>query len=293
MKLGAVLIAAGKNANPLPPSGEITVAQRMIATLQKTGVIRITVVTGPSDKKMEKQLAQYGVFFLQNPQPENQGTSISLGIHSLADKCDWIFLMDADYPLVDPDTLVDMLASAENMVLPCFGGQNGQPLLIKSSCAHRVCTASDMAAMAALPGFVSLPVEDIGVILPATEAEKNFIADHERKLTRLVSEFTISRGKKLLDTKLITLLRQIRETQSVRDACSRMQISYSTAWNMLNFVEEALGYPLLLRNKGGPSGAGSVLTSRGQTLLDAYERFENAAKENVEKLYEAYLGDVI
>lgn len=99
MKLGAVLIAAGKNANPLLPSGEITVAQRMIATLQKTGVIRITVVTGPSDKKMEKQLAQYGVFFLQSPQPENQGTSISLGIHSLADKCDWIFLMDADYPL--------------------------------------------------------------------------------------------------------------------------------------------------------------------------------------------------
>lgn len=60
MKLGAVLIAAGKNANPLLPSGEITVAQRMIATLQKTGVIRITVVTGPSDKEMEKQLAQYG-----------------------------------------------------------------------------------------------------------------------------------------------------------------------------------------------------------------------------------------
>lgn len=83
-------------------------------------------------------------------------------------RCDWIFLMDADYPLVDPDALVDMLASAENMVLP-----------------------------------------------------------------------------------------------------------------------------LLLRNKGGPSGAGSVLTSRGQTLLDAYERFENATKENVEKLYEAYLGDVI
>ena len=131
MKLGAVLIAAGKNANPLLPSGD------------------------------------------------------AIGF----------FLMDADYPLVDPDALVDMLASAENMVLPCFGGQNGQPLLIKSSCAHRGCTASDMAAMAALPGFVSLPVEDIGVILPATEAEKNFIADHERKLTRLVSEFTISREK--------------------------------------------------------------------------------------------------
>ena len=56
MRLGAVLIAAGTQAKPMLPSGEITVAQRMIATLQKAGVTQIAVVTGPDDRKMEKQL---------------------------------------------------------------------------------------------------------------------------------------------------------------------------------------------------------------------------------------------
>ena len=69
MRLGAVLIAAVECANPTLPSGEITAAQRMIASLQKAGVTPIAVVTGPEDKKMEKQPAQYGVFFLRNAHP--------------------------------------------------------------------------------------------------------------------------------------------------------------------------------------------------------------------------------
>ena len=116
---------------------------------------------------------------------------------------------------------------------------------------------------------------------------------HDRKLTRPVMGFAIARGKPVLDGKLVTLLHLIRETQSVRDACSRIQISYSTAWNMLNTAENALGYPLLLRNKGGPSGTGSLLTEKGQELLSAYAQFESAAKENMEKLYDSYLRDIL
>ena len=55
----------------------------------------------------------------------------------------------------------------------------------------------------------------------------------------------------------------------------------------------ALGYPLLLRNKGGPSGTGSLLTEKGQELLSAYAQFESAAKENMEKLYDSYLRDIL
>lgn len=295
MKLGAVLIAAGKNAKPMLSSGGITVAQRMIATLQKAGVTLIAVVTGPEDKKLEKQLAQYGVYFLHNPQPEREDTSIVMGLNYLAGKCQWVYLMHADRPLVEPDTLVDLMASGEDMVMPGFHGQAGQPLLIKSSCGSCIVCAPDVASMAALPGFAVLNVEDAGVILPAAEAaeKKNLILEHERKLTRLAPEFTISRGKPLLDTKLVALLRQIRETQSVRDACGRMQISYSTAWNLLNSAEDALGYPLISRNKGGPSGSGSLLTEKGSALLTASEQFEAAAREELEKLYEAYFGNLL
>lgn len=295
MRLGAVLIAAGKHANPMLPSGEITVAQRMIASLQKAGVSLIAVVTGPDDKKMEKQLAQYGVFFLRNPQPEREDTSIALGLDYLASKCAWIYLMHADRPLLDPDTLVDLLASGKNMVLPFFCGQAGQPMLIKSSCTGLLSGVKNIAAVTAIPEFVPMHVEDAGVILSANEAAqaKTHITEHERKLTRLVPEFTLYRGKALLDTKLVALLRLIRETQSVRDACSRMQISYSTAWNLLNAAEDSFGYPLILRNKGGPSGSGSLLTEKGDRLLTACDQFEIAARENLEMLYGEFLQNVL
>lgn len=295
MRLGAILIAAGKNANPMFPSGEITVAQRMIASLQKAGVAMIAVVTGPEDKKMEKQLAQYGVFFLQNPQPEREDRSIAMGLHYLTGKCEWVYLMNANRPLLNPDTLVDMLALGENMVLPVFCSRAGQPILIKSSCTSCLSGVKNVAAVTAIPDFIQMNVEDAGVVLSAEEAaeKETCIAEHERKLTRLVPEFTLYRGKPLLDTKLVALLRLIRETQSVRDACSRMQISYSTAWNLLNSAEDAFGYPLILRNKGGPSGSGSLLTEKGDRLLTACDQFEIAARENLEMLYGEFLQGVL
>ena len=111
--------------------------------------------------------------------------------------------------------------------------------------------------------------------------------------TCLEAEFSISKGEAHISSKLIALLLQIRQTQSVRDASSRMQISYSTAWNLLNTAENELGYPLILRNKGGPSGTGSLLTEKGRELLHAYEQFENAARKSMETLYDAYLRDIL
>ena len=138
-------------------------------------------------------------------------------------------------------------------------------------------------------------MEDPGVLIRTEEAVslEHVIFQHDRKLTRPMMDFAIARGKPVLDGKLMTLLHLIRETQSVRDACSRMQISYSTAWNLLNSAEDSLGYPLILRNKGGPSGSGSLLTEKGSALLAAGEGFEIAARENLEKLYNAYFRDII
>lgn len=118
-----------------------------------------------------------------------------------------------------------------------------------------------------------------------------FQAEHPQ--TCLEAEFSIRKGGAHIGSKLLSLLFQIRQTQSVRDACSRVQISYSTAWNLLNTAENDLGYPLILRNKGGPSGTGSLLTEKGQELLHAYEQFESAARENMERLYDAYLRDIL
>ena len=290
MAIGAVLITAGCGSAPSALCGGITVAQRMIASLQKSGVAMIVVVTGPEDKKLEKQLAQFGVFFVQNHTPEQEQLSVQLGVNFLADKCDRCFLIHADRPLMDPDTLQKMKAVDADLVVPVHNGKKGQPLLMKAACQ-----VTGNIADISRRNAVAVVVEDPGILLGTDEAIslENAIAQHDRKLTRPVMDFAIARGKPVLDGKLVTLLHLIRETQSVRDACSRMQISYSTAWNLLNSAEDSLGYPLILRNKGGPSGSGSLLTEKGRSLLAASEQFESAARENLEKLYHMYFENLL
>lgn len=288
MDIGAVLITAGCGSVPAMLCGGITVAQRMIASLQKAGVSMIAVVTAAEDKKLEKQLSQPGVFFLRNESPEQETVSVRMGLDYLADKCGRVFLMRADRPLIDPDTLLKLLEADGPQLVPTHNGKQGGILLLKAP--YPVVPGLEDQADAEM-----LDVADPGILLTAAEAASQdaLISDHDRKLTRPVLDFAISRGRPLLDRKLITLLSLIRETRSVRDACNRMQISYSTAWNLLNGAEDSLGYLLILRNKGGPSGSGSLLTEKGDALLTACERFESAARDDLHKLYETIFQDVL
>ena len=237
----------------------------MVEAFQKGGVDLIALVTGPADKKLEKQLAQPGLVFLHNETTENRVLSRKLGLEYLRSKCERIFLVFADRPLVAPETVSEMLEVAGDVVIPTCEGQPSQPILLSGSGIDWFDAQNE--------DRLSVPVL------------------HRNGLQ--VSYVNVDDPGLLLDRKLMVLLYLIRETQSVRDACSRMQVSYSTAWNMLNAAENELGYPLILRNKGGPSGTGSLLTQKGKELLSAYERFEIAAKENMEKLYDTYLRDVL
>lgn len=300
MYIGAVILAAGCGSAPTLPAGGISVTQRMVAAFQKGGVDLIALVTGPEDKKLEKQLAQPGLVFLHNETPEDRLVSRKLGFGYLRSKCQRIFLISADRPLIAPETISEMLAFTEDVVIPTCQGEPGQPVLLSGPGIDWFETRSeDRLGVPVLHRnglqvrYVS--VEDPGILLSANEScgKAEALSEHDRKLTRPVLEFSVTRGKNLLDRKLMVLLYLIRDTLSVRDACSRIQISYSTAWNMLNAAENELGYPLLLRNKGGPSGTGSLLTPKGQELLSAYEQFESAAKENMEQLYDTYLRDVL
>ncbi len=89
------------------------------------------------------------------------------------------------------------------------------------------------------------------------------------------------------------LLTLIDETSSVRKACQRMQLSYSSGWNTINATEEQLGYALVERVQGGSRGGRSVLTPKGRELLGLYNRFRADVKSAADKLFDAYFSGVL
>jgi molybdate transport system regulatory protein len=87
------------------------------------------------------------------------------------------------------------------------------------------------------------------------------------------------------------LLKGVEETSSLNRAAQRMGMSYSKAWNLIQLIEERLGFVLLEKKVGGPSGGGSQVTPRGKDLLQRYERFEAEARKALEKLYRKHFGN--
>jgi molybdate transport repressor ModE-like protein len=93
---------------------------------------------------------------------------------------------------------------------------------------------------------------------------------------------------KLFDKDGAMLLRMIEYTGTVKDACEKMQISYSKAWSILSGLEGNLGFALIDRRPGGESGGGSQLTAEGSDLLNRYEKFAAEVKRFGGELFNDY-----
>lgn len=81
------------------------------------------------------------------------------------------------------------------------------------------------------------------------------------------------------------LLTLVEECGSVKDACRRMNLSYTKGWKMVNRAEEQLGYEILNRQHGGKSGGGTTLTEEGRVLLHKYIEMEAHISEYASQVF--------
>lgn len=305
MKIGALIVTTGLPRVSgvtalLSEVGTISAGQRMISAFQCTDVSLIGLVVGPEDKKSERQLAQNGVIFLRCPEQTGFFQGLQTGLSFMQGKFDRVFVVPGDVPLFLPATLAAMLESKASLVIPETGFLNGYPLLLDNRAMEFLLslpdyiTAKNEVSQGSLP-IESVHVEDIGILLHGDDLSGKTaqIIKHSEQLSRPVTDVAIHGSTLLYDPRLSTLLHMVEYTRSVQDACSLMQISYSTAWHMLNHVEEELGFPLVMRNRGGASGAGTVLTDNGKQLMDAYDRFASRIKKEADLLYSGLFGDLI
>ena len=81
------------------------------------------------------------------------------------------------------------------------------------------------------------------------------------------------------------LLRGIAEKGSLRQAAMEIGISYRKAWGILKECEKQLGFALIERKAGGPSGGYSKITPSGRELMEHYGRFREEIKKTIESAF--------
>ena len=107
---------------------------------------------------------------------------------------------------------------------------------------------------------------------------------------KVICKIWLENGGKAFGEGPCELLRRVEKSSSLHQAAGEMGMSYSKAWKLVQTMEKRLGFVLLDRKVGGPSGGGSRVTPRGKDLLKRYERFEREAKKAVEETYRRYFS---
>ncbi|MGR4871088.1 winged helix-turn-helix domain-containing protein [Variovorax sp. LARHSF232] len=79
------------------------------------------------------------------------------------------------------------------------------------------------------------------------------------------------------------LLEHIAELGSITRAGKAMAMSYRTAWQLVNTMNEHFIGPLVVSTKGGASGGGAQLTPLGEDVLRRYRTMEQRALKAIAK----------
>ena len=84
----------------------------------------------------------------------------------------------------------------------------------------------------------------------------------------------------------VKLLQAIENTGSISAAAKQLGISYKTAWERLNRLNNLSELPLVTRSAGGSQGGGSQLTPHGQLIVEGFYKVKQEHKDFIEKLGE-------
>ncbi len=140
--VAALVLAAGSSSRTGPhnkllapmPDGRTMIAQTVDNVLASTAS-PVIVVTGHDDADIRKALAGKPVRFVHAVNyADGMAASLRTGIASLAPSAGAVLICLGDMPLVEPLALNSIIAAYNlteggEIVLPCFAGQRGNPVL--------------------------------------------------------------------------------------------------------------------------------------------------------------------
>lgn len=306
MSFAALIVAAGKSSRmgsfkPMLNLGSISIAQRVVANFRQAGIRKIVMVTGYNAGELEHHLAGLNIVFLRNDNYETTQMfdSVKIGLEYLKSKADTIFFTPVDVPLFTSGTVSKMAEINAPIMIPVCCGTQGHPIALGSHLIDSILSDSGERGLrgaieACGESITYVDVEDAGTIHDAdTPAEyEELLRLHNNNLIRCTLNIRLEKEKPFFDEKIFTLLTLINETGSVREASSRMHISYTTCWNIIKNLESQLQNPLVYRIQGGRTGSHSQLTDYGKMLIERYSLFSDKLHRYSEEIFDEFFGEL-
>lgn len=284
-KTGGIIAAASKrDAVPLLQVGSIPIIRRLVIVLQQAGVFPIVIVTGTEEAEVIHQLAQYGVIFLRNRQcdaPELLD-SVKLGLSFLRGKCERVVFTPVNTPMFSPETLRAVIGCDAPIVTPSCHGSAGHPIVLRNDVIDTVLNYTGenglRGALASVPDLRRwVEVEDRGILLSVHNEQqlRAHLKEHNRSLLSPTVQVGIEKEDVFFNSRLKLLLFLIADLASVRQACLHMGLSVAKGWELVNRLEQEVGYAVVDRQRGGSRGGSTTLTDRGLALVRAYQQYED------------------
>jgi molybdate transport system regulatory protein len=89
----------------------------------------------------------------------------------------------------------------------------------------------------------------------------------------------------LMGPRYVRLLEEIDRRGSIREACSRIGLSYRTCLNRIRQMERVLGSPVIHTTRGGATGGGSELTDEARELTRLYRQWRAELERSSDTLF--------
>lgn len=303
---GAVIVAAGMSTRmgefkPLMKIGNMTIIERIISTLKAAEIDHIVIVTGNQGKILEDYLKNQGMTFLRNDDYASTQMidSAKIGFEYLKNQCEKIIFTPVDIPLYTSQTVKKLLMSKADVAFPVYNGKKGHPLFLNQAILPTILNYQGdnglKGALALIGNKEFIEVDDQGILYDADTKQdyENLLRVHNHQLYRPDVKVSLRMEDIFMDEQTAQLLYLIDIMGSIRDACLKMNISYSKGIKMINILEQQTQYQLVVRKVGGAQGGYTYLTDQGHEFLRQYRKYEKELNEKAQELFDIYFKNIL
>lgn len=305
-KYGAVIVAAGMSSRmgdfkPLLKVGNLTIIERVVSTMKSSGIEQIVIITGNNAKALEDYLKNQGIIFIRNEHyaQSQMFDSAKIGFKYLMDKCDKIVFTPADMPLYTSSTVKELMKSKAKVAYPVIKQRKGHPIMLDVTIVPSILSYNgDEGLKGALKHIDEkeyIVVEDEGIFFDADTKDdyQKLLKIHNSQLHRIELDISLVKENTYFNSEVAHLLTMIDHTGSIRDACSKMNMSYSKGLKIINNLEKQLSNKVVLRKTGGVHGGYTCLSSYGKVLLKTYHEFGIELNKLANDLFTKNFEDII